>query len=260
MKIAIVGIGVIGSAVLDTAQRRGFDIICVDPKLSDAVSLETAVNQDPDAIIICLPTPSRPDSTCDVSIIESALVQLDGCSIPVISHSTAPWDLYAYWANRIPNLVHVPEFVTAANAARQYASQYRVIVGGNMVSCRMASPVIQKLIEPTIVRHTSIREAAFIKYLANSWLATKVVFMNQLYELAKAQGLDWHMIAQVSADDPRLGNTHWQVPGGPDGQRGYGGMCFPKDVDALLAQSDLAGIGLSLLEETKKANTKLRKL
>jgi nucleotide sugar dehydrogenase len=259
MKIAIVGIGVIGSAVLDTAQRRGFDITCVDPKLPDAVSLEAAINQSPDAIIVCLPTLSRPDGTCDVSILESAFVQLDGCSIPVISHSTAPWELYSYWATKIPNLVHVPEFVTAANAARQYASQHRVIIGGNMVSCRFVAPVIQKLIEPTIVRHVTIREAAFIKYLANSWLATKVVFMNQLYELAKAEGIDWHTIAQVSADDPRLGNTHWQVPG-PDGQRGYGGMCFPKDVDALLAQSDLAGIGLSLLEETKKANNKLRKL
>jgi len=75
--------------------------------------------------------------------------------------------------------------------------------------------------------------------------------------LATASGINWASVAEAAKKDPRLGTSHWQVPG-PDGQRGYGGMCFPKDVDSLLSQSDDAGIGLDLIEQARKANIKLR--
>ena len=259
MKIGIVGVGVIGQAVMSVAKSRGIKVLPVDPALDQAYTLEGMLAESPDAIFVCLPTPGKPSGECDVSILEQVLVRLVNCECPVISHSTAPWKFYSYWAGRIKNLVHVPEFITAADAEKQYANQQRVIIGGTSTACTIASTIVDQVMRPATMEYMPIGEAAFVKYLANSYLATKVVFMNQMAELANTCGLSWTAVAEAAKKDPRLGTSHWQVPG-PDGQSGYGGMCFPKDVDSLLSQSDDAGVGLSVLEQVKKANSKLRKI
>ena len=259
MRIGVVGVGTIGRAVMSVAKSRGIEVLPVDPALDRSYSLERMISEDPDAVFICLPTPGKPSGECDVSILEEVLVRLGDYKFPIIVHSTAPWKFYDYWGNRLRTLVHVPEFITAIDPATQYANQQRVIIGGTSTACRQASIIIDQVIRPVTMEYMSITEAAFVKYLSNSFLATKVVFMNQMQSLANACGINWSAIAEAAQKDTRLGTSHWQVPG-PDGQRGYGGMCFPKDVDSLLSQSDDAGIGLSLLEEAKKANSKLRKL
>jgi len=259
MKIGIIGVGVIGRAVMSVAKSRGVEVLPVDPALDQTYTLEGMLAESLDAIFVCLPTPSKPSGECDVSILEQVLVRLVNCEFPIIVHSTAPWKFYNYWASRVKTLVHVPEFITAADAEKQYANQQRVIIGGTSTACTQASTIVDQVMRPATMEYMSIGEAAFVKYLSNSYLATKVVYMNQMAELANACGLNWNAVAEAAKKDPRLGTSHWQVPG-PDGQSGYGGMCFPKDVDSLLSQSDDAGIGLSLLEEAKKANIKLRRV
>ena len=258
MKISIIGVGVIGRAVMSVAKSRGVEVLPVDPALDQSLRLDEAISRDPDAIFVCLPTPSKPSGECDVSILEQVLVRLVDCKCPIIVHSTAPWKFYEHWSRRINLLVHVPEFITAADAEKQYANQSRVIIGGTSTACTRASAIVDQVMRPASMEYMSIGEAAFVKYLANSYLATKVVYMNQMAELANACGLNWKAVAEAAKKDPRLGTSHWQVPG-PDGQSGYGGMCFPKDVDSLLNQSDDAGIGLSILEQARKANVKLRR-
>ena len=257
MKISIIGVGVIGRAVMSVAKSRGIEVLPVDPALDQAYTLEDMLAQDPDAIFVCLPTPSKPSGECDVSVLEQVLVRLVDCKCPIIVHSTAPWKFYEYWSKQINSLVHVPEFITAADAEKQYANQTRVIIGGSPGACKHASVVVDQVMRPREMEYTTAAEAAFVKYLANSFLATKVIFLNQMAELATASGINWASVAEAAKKDPRLGTSHWQVPG-PDGQRGYGGMCFPKVVDSLLSQSDDAGIGLDLIEQARKANIKLR--
>jgi len=80
---------------------------------------------------------------------------------------------------------------------------------------------------------SDIGTASLFKYIVNSFLATKVIAMNQYRALADSMGLDWSELAKMLAGDPRIGSSHLQVPG-PDGQFGFGGMCFPKDIEALL--------------------------
>jgi UDPglucose 6-dehydrogenase len=88
-------------------------------------------------------------------------------------------------------------------------------------------------------------------------MATKVTFMNDLYHLANSVGANWTEIKEIAKNDPRLGTSHWDVPG-PDGQFGYGGACFPKDVSAIIEHAKTQGLRLELLESVQALNKKLR--
>ena len=72
-----------------------------------------------------------------------------------------------------------------------------------------------------------------VKYITNAFLATKVSFSNEMYELCKKLEIDYDKVIEYSKQDVRLGNSHWQVPG-PDGDFGFGGHCLPKDLNALI--------------------------
>ena len=109
----------------------------------------------------------------------------------------------------------------------------------------------------TTIQYCSIGEAAMVKYVANATLAMKVVINNEFYDICRTLGIKWDNVARVASTDPRLGNTHWQVPG-PDGARGFGGGCFPKDMNALLSLAQFLHSDPSMLEAAMKKNDKLR--
>jgi UDPglucose 6-dehydrogenase len=101
-------------------------------------------------------------------------------------------------------------------------------------------------------------EASLMKYTVNSFLATKVIFMNELKQLADAtENVDYKVVTNLLKHDLRIGETHMHVPG-PDEKFGFGGMCFPKDTSALLKFAEDAKIELSVLETAVKKNTLLR--
>jgi UDPglucose 6-dehydrogenase len=154
-----------------------------------------------------------------------------------------------------PNLVHAPEFLTAANATADYENSTWVLIGGNKNHCEKAEEVIRlSTIKATLYHHSDIATASLFKYMANSFMATKVTFMNDLYHLAQAVGVDWKEIKELAKNDSRLGASHWDVPG-PDGQYGYGGACFPKDVSAIVEHGLDIGTPLKLLESVKEINS-----
>jgi UDPglucose 6-dehydrogenase len=103
----------------------------------------------------------------------------------------------------------------------------------------------------------STKEAELFKYLANCFLATKVIFANEFKKLCDTVNVDYGRIAEVAVLDKRLGHTHWRVPG-PDGQYGFGGSCFPKDTSALLAYADEIGTTLWMLTEATYINDEIR--
>jgi UDPglucose 6-dehydrogenase len=105
--------------------------------------------------------------------------------------------------------------------------------------------------------HCTISEAALAKYTINSFLATKVAFMNEIYEIAAAGGMDYNKVAQMVTLDTRIGRSHMQVPG-PDGSFGFGGACFPKDTSALLKYAETLSQTPMVLDAAVKKNTLLR--
>ena len=97
-----------------------------------------------------------------------------------------------------------------------------------------------------------------VKYLTNCFLATKVSFANEMYQICKKLNLDYDKVIEYSTLDSRLGNSHWNVPG-HDGDFGYGGHCFPKDMNALLFLTKKLNSINNVLEAAIKTNDILRK-
>jgi UDPglucose 6-dehydrogenase len=107
------------------------------------------------------------------------------------------------------------------------------------------------------VIYCTIGEAALAKYTINSFLATKVAFMNEIYFLSRSLGLNYNKIAEMVSIDERIGRSHMRVPG-PDGTFGFGGACFPKDTSALLKFAEEQGVVMNIIDSAVKKNTLLR--
>ncbi len=255
-KIGIIGLGFVGGAINDSMNWQVKTIIMDPAKGLNATYQEI---KECSGIFICVPSPQDEDGTCDTSILEGVLDSLKDYTGVIISKCTAPPDVYARLNAKYPTLVHAPEFLTAARASIDYADGRFAFIGGSVGAYqREAERIIrigQRHLE--IVYYCTIAEAALAKYTINSFMATKVTFMNELYSVAQAAGIDYNNIALMIKADPRIGNSHMQVPG-PDGQLGFGGACFPKDTSALLKYAEGIGAQMNVLDAAVKKNTILR--
>jgi UDPglucose 6-dehydrogenase len=177
----------------------------------------------------------------------------------IISKCTAPPDWYETLNVTYPNLIHAPEFLTAADAVRDYANGEFAFIGGRVAAYRKEAERIIRLSQRSLKSVTlcTIAEAAMAKYAINTFMATKVVFMNELEALCSKTGVDYNQVAYMVMQDKRIGTSHMQVPG-PDGAYGFGGACFPKDTSALLKYAEQKGVVMNVLDAAVKKNTLLR--
>jgi UDPglucose 6-dehydrogenase len=254
-KIGIVGLGFVGSAIQNSYDS--YNLVLVDPAKGHTGTFEDLM--DCEGVFICVPSPQSEDGSCDTSILESVLEKLKDYKGVIISKCTVPPLVYERLGKQYPNLVQAPEFLTAANAVSDYLNGKFAIIGGSVGAYqRDAERLIrggQVSLENVI--HCSLGEASLAKYTINSFLATKVVFMNELHNLANQLGLDYKKVSQMISLDDRIGKSHLKVPG-PDGAFGFGGMCFPKDTSALLKFAEEASCQMNVLESAVKKNTLLR--
>ena len=261
LKIGIIGLGYVGNAIRSAFNDGLFvDIVIIDPPKGYNTSTYSDL-KDADAVFVCVPTPRGTETYCDTSVLEEVLDHLGSIEYTgvIISKSTAPPDVYQKLNNLYPNLVHVPEFLTAANAVDDYYTGEFAIIGGSVRAYINEAERIIKLGQGNLknIIHCNIGEAALAKYAINSFLATKVVFMNEIHNIAVASGLNYRTVALLVALDPRIGNSHAEVPG-TDGLYGFGGHCLPKDTETLLNFSKDLGVTMQVLEAALKKNTLLR--
>jgi UDPglucose 6-dehydrogenase len=261
MHIGIIGFGFVGQAIWWSYQYKA-ELVIRDPKLVDSASLDQLASCD--AIFICVPSPSTKDGHCDTAILEDILKELSFVTInkqiPVISKVTAPPSVYARLQQEYPNLVYCPEFLTAANNVADYANSNYFVLGGDYDWCVKARTVIHQGVPLVHDQFTivDIKTASLYKYMMNTYLATKVTFMNDFKMLADAEGVAWDDLKYLSKADNRIGNTHMNVPG-PDGQYGWGGGCFPKDVAAIIMEAIDKNVDFELLDRVETINKKHRR-
>jgi len=246
--------------------HRDQDIIIRDPKLKASADLDKFV--DCDAVFVCVPSPcvdpTLENGKCDTSILEQTLKELlfvlINKQIPIICKTTAPPSVYARLQKEYPNIVHCPEFLTAANNLTDYMNTEYFVLGGQYDWCVRAREVIHLGVSVTHDRFiiTDIKTAALYKYMMNSYLATKVTFMNDFKLLADAEGIDWNDVKTLITYEDRIGKSHMDVPG-PDGQFGWGGACFPKDIAAIIEESIELGLDFELMQRVESINKKHRK-
>lgn len=256
-KIGIIGLGFVGEAIRDSYESVATRI-CIDTDIHKGYVGTYKEIMDAEGIFVCVPSPSKPDGSCDSSILESVLINLKDYRGVIISKVTATPDIYERLQEEYENLVYVPEFLTSANAYRDYQHQKWAIIGGKIHAYQREAERIIRYSKPELQAFfSSIGEASLHKYIVNSFLATKVTFMNEMYELAEKKGYNWDHFRRMMMFDPRLGSSHTSVPG-PDGSFGFGGMCFPKDTSALLKYAESINCDLNILSNAVKKNTLMR--
>jgi UDPglucose 6-dehydrogenase len=255
MKIGIIGLGFVGGAVAWAHRQQ--ELIVRDPKLGEkSASIEEIKTCD--AVYVCVPSPSTEDGHCDDSYMRAVLKDLAGYDKVIICKSTIPPGVYAALHTHYPNIVHAPEFLTAANANIDYVTATWMLVGGDSKWVDDAVNIMRSGdVAATHYHRTNITTASLFKYIANTFMATKVTLMNEFHRMAQHIDVNWSEVKEIAKNDSRLGNTHWDVPG-PDGQFGYGGACFPKDVAAILEHGLDMGVELELLGRVEDVNKKHR--
>ena len=229
MKLGIVGHGFVGTAV-DHGFTRDIQKFIVDPKHNSTNTIEDLIKFKPDATFVAVPTPQSESGECNTEILEGVMQQLNKSKgLLVIVKSTVPaYKLQAIKEQCVDlRIVYNPEFLTEKNYIDDFVNP-----------ARFQKPLFHP-VEKLYLEHSDCKEcpvyktdlitASMVKYCINSFLATKVTFMNEMYDVLKnAKGADWNTFSNMIQTDPRIGTSHMKVPGN-DGQRGYAGSCFPKD-------------------------------
>ena len=265
-------IGIIGQGFVGTAIKHGFDakadlrIETFDigkPDLSTKGSTKEVVEVC-DIIFVCVPTPMKSNGECDVSIVESVLDEISkaltvGECIAVIKStvipgSTAKWNLK--YRDSGLNVVFNPEFLVEASAKEDFLNQTRIILGGEPKYTNSIAELYRRAFWCAIVQVDSTT-AESVKYMTNTFLAVKVSFANEIYQVCQNLGINYEILKDLVCLDPRINHNHFQVPG-PDGNTGFGGHCFPKDLIAFLNFAKSLGVNPSMLEATWEKNLEVR--
>lgn len=154
------------------------------------------------------------------------------------------------------DVVSNPEFLKQGNAVDDFLSPDRVIIGSNS---DRATQIMQEIYSPFLrtanrIILMDVKSAEMTKYAANSFLATKISFMNEIANLCEKVGADAEMVRVGMSTDSRIGNK-FLFPG-----LGYGGSCFPKDVKALIRTGGEFGCEMGVIKAADETNKKQRKL
>jgi UDPglucose 6-dehydrogenase len=263
MKIGIVGQGYVGTAI-----KVGFE---------PYYELETYDKYDEskttcdlkqlvwgcEVIFVCVPTPMNEDGSCHTDIVESVIKEINtyanGLQIVVIKSTVPPGttDMLDKKYDGV-NVIFNPEFLTEANFVEDFKNQDRIILGGVRKGTNKLRQIYSKVFPTAHIIKTGSKTAEMVKYMTNSYLATKVSFANEIYQICQKIDIDYDKVVEYATLDERLGKTHLSVPG-PDGDLGFGGHCLPKDLNALITFAQNLDLDPIVLETINWVNDKYRK-
>ncbi len=265
-RIGIIGKGFVGTAVahgFSTQTGFGASIKIYDKDPVKSINnLDETVNES-DFIFLSVPTPSKKDGSIDLSILKDAIQSIDNVNKSeniILVRSTVVPGTTRDIQKEFPklNIVFNPEFLTERSAAFDFINQSRVILGGEPENTSRVEELYKKRFgEYLPVLKSNFETAELIKYMNNLFFATKVSFLNEMKLLADKVGVNWSDALEGFILDGRIGHSHLQVPG-PDGKFGFGGSCFPKDIQALISFGDKIGVDMNVLKGAWETNLKVR--
>ena len=260
LKLGIVGHGFVGKAT-DWGFNKRVSKFIVDPLID--TNIEDLKEFEPEIVFICVPTPMSDDGSQDSSIIENVIKELVlHCpnAIKVVKSTVLP-SLLDELHRLDSKLVYNPEFLREKHANLDFVNSEMIIFGGDRNISTQVSNAYLRHSRCKTKEHifTDLKTASFIKYSINTFLATKVIFFNELHSVyEKLQVKDsWESVVSTISKDSRIGDSHMNVPG-HDGRRGFGGACFPKDSLALIKFAKSLDIDMNALISTVKINNKIR--
>ncbi|MBW2981141.1 UDP-glucose/GDP-mannose dehydrogenase family protein [Candidatus Woesearchaeota archaeon] len=295
MKITVIGTGYVGLVTGTCLSELGNDIVCVDvdekkisslnngevpiyePGLNELIErnakekrllFSTNLNEaikSAEIIFICVGTPSKESGDADLSYVENVARQIaesaedykvivEKSTVPVETGKKIAQTVKAYNPHNIEfDVVSNPEFLKEGSAVNDFMSPDRIVIG---VNSKKAEEIMKKLYAPlkAPVIVTNRKSAEIIKHASNSFLATKISFINAVSNICEKVGANIEQVAEGMGYDKRIGK-HFLRAG-----IGYGGSCFPKDVDAFIKISEKIGYDFDLLKEVQNTNEKQKQI
>ncbi len=264
MKIGIMGLGFVGGALQKYYSARGGSAsggksdkkisVLVYDKFKRIGSVEL-INQA-DVVFICVPTPFVPKKGFDLSAVEEAIEILSAPKIVVIKSSVIPGTTEAL-QKKYPQhkILFNPEFLREKFAYYDLTHPSRQLLGVATKNKLSASKIMRLLPKAPYEKIMPSQEAEMVKYMANSFLSLKVIFANQFFDLCESLGINYETVKNAVVKDPRIGDSHFNVLAGD--YRGFGGSCFPKDVNAIIELAEKRKVKPSLLTTMREINRKL---
>ena len=257
--IGILGQGFVGNAIYEKFKKY-YEIKTYDLDASKCNSTaEETLSQE--IVFVCLPTPMDKDGSCHTGILEEAIAGISnlGEAKIVVIKSTIPPGTTDRLNKEYSNLkiVFNPEFLTERNAVEDFKNTSRIILGGPRPATTKIKTLYSKVFPKAKVIKTGSTHAEMVKYVTNTYLASKVAYANEIHKLCTALELDYDKVVEYATLDTRLGDSHWQVPG-HDGQFGFGGHCYPKDLSAIINLSDKLEVPNLVLKAVWESNLQVR--
>ncbi len=275
MRVGIIGQGFVGSAIRE-GLKEFYNVLTYDIDETKCNNTFEVVCNKSDIIFICVPTPMRLDGSCDTRILESALNNVykeilrqdpnprhsnflekqKHKKILVIKSTITPGttEMLSKKYSRV-SLCFSPEFLTEANSFNDFKNQTRIIIGGE--GAKIVKQMFKKPFPDIPIIVTQSTTAEMVKYFTNCFLASKVTFGNQMYDICQAANINYDKVREYALYDERIGKSHLSVPG-PDGDRGFGGHCFPKDLAAMIEFANKNKAESSFLKAVKEFNKEIR--
>ena len=244
-KIGIAGYGFVGQAHHE-ALKDYYEVLISDPTKGYYDDLRHC-----DCVIVCVATPQAEDGTCYMQNVYDVLNDLK--NVPVLIKSTISLIGWQYIQRTFRKVSFSPEFLRASSALEDFRNNDTILIGGDSV--HLWQEIFLNAMGNINIDVATPEELILTKYFRNSFLATKVAFFNEIYDLCKTTDTDYENVSRLIALDSRIGSSHTQVTE----DRGFGGHCFPKDVSALLKMAESFENNLNILEAANNYNKRIRK-
>lgn len=253
IKVGVIGRGFVGNALyklLETNEGKDFELLSYT-RGDDDVKKENI--KDVDIAFVCVGTPMKEDKTCDLSQIEDVLSWLRA-EIVVIK-STVPPNTCKNLKERYGiRVVHNPEFLTEKYAFEDMRDAVRTVLGGDKQDVQKVCKLYQTIYSSDMKYFfTDTTTSELIKYTINNFLSVKVAFFNQTYDICNYFGINYDELKEGVLLDPRITRSHTNITE----QRGFGGHCFPKDLNATINSVD-GKVDVQMLKEIWNYNCKIR--
>jgi UDPglucose 6-dehydrogenase len=244
-------VGIIGNGFVGESQAFAFSPTN-EVRIYDIDSLKSTHTKEEidecEFIFICVPTPMYKDGSQDISFIEKVFNEAVEGPIYIIKSTILPGttkSLSKKFSHL--NIIFCPEFLTERTAKLDMLTQARIVFGGEKEDIKRVRKLYENRFMNRHIIETDSTTAELIKYMNNTFFATKVSILNEFKLLADKLGANWKDALYGFASDGRVGDSHLHVPG-PDGRLGYGGTCFPKDVNALITLAKELGTPLNTIK------------
>ena len=247
MKIGIAGYGFVGKAH-ELILKDYHDLIIYDPALGHYGDMRHA-----DAIIVCVSTPEGSHGGCKMDNVYCIIE--DNPNVPILIKSTISvegWDMLKHVFPHT-SITFSPEFLRAETALEDFRKNNTILLGGGNTG--FWADIFITAMGKINIDIGKPKELILAKYARNSFLALKVAYFNQMYDLCKQLNIDYDKVKQFTTMDERISESHTTITE----QRGFGGHCFPKDVNALIRTAERDNVDLSILAEALSYNNKIRR-